>query len=638
MSVSTFLKNALSQPIEFWEEQRKLVHFEKAPDQVLDFSNPPFRKWFVGGLTNICYNAVDRHLAERGDQNAIVWVSTEVNQTLEITYRELYQKVNQMAATLQSLEVGKGDRVLIYLPMIADALIAMLACTRIGAIHSVVFGGFASHNLAVRIEDATPKVIITSDAGMRNGKAVHYKPLIDKALAQADYEVAHVLVIYRDIDKKITMQAGRDQFYHDVSAPFKDTIVPICWLESNEPSYLLYTSGTTGKPKGVQRDTGGYLVTLAASIRHIYDCKAGDTIFTTSDVGWVVGHSYIVYAPLIMGMTTIVYEGMPTSPDAGIWWRLIEQYKVNVLFSSPTAARVLKKQDTKWMQQYDLSSLKYFFLAGEPLDEPTAQWLTDNLPVPIIDHYWQTETGSPMITYLPGIMRQSGLDSKDISVRIGSPGFASFGYDAHVLNENTGEECLAGEKGLLAVKAPLPPGCLSTIWQDDARFLSSYFSHFDGTWYSTSDWAVRDHDGFLFILGRTDDVINVAGHRIGTREIEEAIQHHSMIAEVAVVGREDELKGQVPIAFCTLKNPAVLESLPAEIATKNEIMKLVADLLGAIAKPAEIYFIQTLPKTRSGKLLRRAIQAVAEGNDPGDLSTMEDPFALEEVKRVFNEG
>lgn len=638
MNVSTFLKNALSHPIEFWEEQRKLVHFEKAPDQVLDFSNPPFRKWFVGGLTNICYNAVDRHLEQRGDQNAIVWVSTEVNQTLEITYRELYQKVNQMAATLQSLGVDKGDRVLIYLPMIADALTAMLACTRIGAVHSVVFGGFAAHNLAVRIEDATPKVIITSDAGMRHGKAILYKPLVDKALEESEYKVNHVVVIYRNIDKNITLQAGRDQFYHDISAPFKASIVPICWLESNAPSYLLYTSGTTGKPKGVQRDTGGYLVTLAASIQHIYDCKAGDTIFTTSDVGWVVGHSYIVYAPLIMGMTTIVYEGMPTNPDAGIWWRLIEKYKVNVLFSSPTAARVLKKQDSKWMQQYDLSSLKYFFLAGEPLDEPTAQWLTDNLPVPIIDHYWQTETGSPMITYLPGVARQSEAGLSSLSVRIGSPGFASFGYDAQVLNENTGAACKAGEKGLLAVKAPLPPGCLSTIWQNDDRFLSSYFSHFDGTWYSTSDWAVRDHDGFLFILGRTDDVINVAGHRIGTREIEEAIQHHTMIAEVAVVGREDELKGQVPIAFCTLKNPAVLESLPAETATKNEIMKLVADILGAIAKPAEIYFIQTLPKTRSGKLLRRAIQAVAEGNDPGDLSTMEDPYALEEVKRVFNEG
>ncbi|CAM0998891.1 propionate--CoA ligase [Rhodanobacter sp. Root179] len=626
MRYEEFYRQSVDEPERFWAEQARLIHWETPPRQILDQSNPPFRRWFVGGTTNLCYNAVDRHLAERAEQLALVAISSETDITREFTYRQLHREVNTFAAVLQSLDVGKGDRVVIYLPNMAEAVFAMLACARIGAIHSVVFGGFAAHNLALRIDDAQPKLLVAADAGMRAGKVIPYKPLVDAALNEASAPPPHVLIIDRGLDPQMTRVAGRDLDYASLRVQHADAEVPVTWLESNEPSYLLYTSGTTGKPKGVQRDVGGYAVAMALSIRRVFDIAPGQVMFSTSDVGWAVGHSYNVYGPLIGGATSLLYEGLPTRPDAGIWWQLCERYKVRTMFSSPTAIRVLKKQDESWLKKYDLSTLKWLFLAGEPLDEPTAQWITGALGVPVIDNYWQTETGWPAITLMPG------LDLK--AVKFGSPGLPAPGYRMKVIDENTGEEVPNGSKGVLVLQLPLPPGCLSTIWRDDDRYVYSYFSHFKELLYSSLDWAVRDEDGYTFVLGRTDDVINVAGHRLGTREIEESVASHPAVAEAAVVGVRDELKGQVPIVFATLKRDT--GDGAAEVA--KAMQQRVVDQLGGVARPSRIYVVNALPKTRSGKLLRRSLQALAEQRDPGDLSTLDDPGALEDIRRALEHG
>jgi propionyl-CoA synthetase len=544
------------------------------------------------------------------------------------TYAELHRAVSQCAATIQALGVGEDDRVVIYMPNTGEAVIAMLACARIGAIHSVVFGGFAAHNLALRIDDALPKLLICADAGMRSGKVIRYKPLVDLALAETQHPPAHVLVMNRGLDAELPMSAGRDVDYAQASAAFADSEVPVVWRESNQPSYLLYTSGTTGKPKGVQRDTGGYAVALALSMRTVFDVGPGQVMFSTSDVGWVVGHSYIVYGPLIVGATTIVYEGMPTSPDPGIWWELCAQYGVRTLFSSPTAVRVLKKQDPAWLSKHDLSNLKWLFLAGEPLDEPTARWINDALGVPVIDNYWQTETGWPVLCLQPG------LELKP--TKFGSPGLPNLGFNLKLINEVSGERCGPNEKGVLAIVPPLPPGCLSTVWNDDARFLSSYFGHFKELLYSSLDWAIRDEDGYYYILGRTDDVINVAGHRLGTREIEESVSGCGMIAEAAVIGAADELKGQVPVVFATLKS--TVGEGGNRRAAAEAMMRQVTEQLGAVARPARVYVVDALPKTRSGKLLRRSLQALVESRDPGDLSTLDDPMALEVIRAALLRG
>ena len=533
-----------------------------------------------------------------------------------------------MAAILQNQGVKKGDRVLIYMPMIPEAAFAMLACTRIGAIHSVVFGGFASHSLASRIEDASPVAIVSADAGSRGGKVVEYKPLLDEAIRLSAHKPMKVLMVDRGLAPFASVE-GRDVDYSAARAAVMDVQVPCEWVDATHPSYTLYTSGTTGKPKGVQRDTGGYAVALAASMKHIYMGEPGETYFSTSDIGWVVGHSYIIYGPLIGGMATIMYEGLPIRPDAGIWWSLVEKYKVSVMFSAPTAVRVLKKYDSSFIKKYDLSSLKALFLAGEPLDEPTAQWISAELGKPIIDNYWQTETGWPMLSAMPGI--------EDTPVKFGSPSFPTYGFNLKLLNENTGEEVATGEKGVLAVVPPLPPGCLSTIWKQDERFVSTYFTGFKGQQvYSSFDWGVKDEDGYYFILGRTDDVINVAGHRLGTREIEEAVNVHDAIAECAVVGVADSLKGQVPMAFAVVKDPAILSASPeAKERLAREVIAMVGKELGAIANPSQVHFVLQLPKTRSGKVLRRSIQAIAEGRDPGDLTTLDDPSGLEQVKQAI---
>ncbi len=624
-----FYRHSIESPEQFWGEQAKLVEWHESYARVLDYSHPPFSTWFVGGKTNLCHNAIDRHLAARGKQKALIYISTETGEEKHYTYKQLHQEVCSFAAVLQELGVKQGDRVIIYVPMIAEALFAMYACVRLGAIHSVVFGGFASASLAARIDDAKPKLMITSDAGMRGGKSIPYKHLVDEALKLAKHAPKKVLIVNRGIDKAMPVTAGRDVDYAELKRTHAKADVPVTWVESSHPSYILYTSGTTGKPKGVQRDTGGYLVALAASMQHVYGARAGETMFTTSDIGWVVGHSYIIYAPLIHGMTTILYEGLPIRPDAGVWWKIVQEHKVSTMFSSPTAIRVLKKQDPQFLTKYDLSSLRYLFLAGEPLDEPTARWIQDGLQRPVIDHYWQTETGWPLLSACPGV--------EDTPRKFGSPSFPVYGYNVKLLKEDSAEEVGPKEKGVVAVVPPLPPGCLSTVWGDDERFVKTYFSFFPKRQvYTTFDWGIRDQDGYFFILGRTDDVINVAGHRLGTREIEEAVQSHAAIAEVAVVGVADQLKGQVPVAFAVAKDPSRAASSAQQKALEKEVMESVDRQLGAIGRPARVHFVTLLPKTRSGKLLRRSMQALVEGRDPGDLTTIEDPAALEQIRAAIS--
>jgi len=620
-----FYRRSIEDPNSFWGEQAKLIDWHQPFNTVLDYSRPPFAKWFVGGLTNLCFNAVDRHVPARGEQKALVWISTEVNQEKSYSYRELHVEVQRAARMMQSLGVKKGDRVIIYMPMVPEAAFVILGCARIGAIHSVVFGGFAAANLAARIDDAKPKLMITADGGSRMGKAILYKTLVDESIKLAQYPPEKVIILRRGLDPNLQIIPGRDIDYAELREKHLDAKLPAVWLESNEPSYILYTSGTTGKPKGVQRDVGGYAVALAASMKYIYCGNAGETMFTASDIGWVVGHSYIIYAPLIAGMTTVMYEGVPVRPDAGIWWKIVQDQKVSVMFTAPTAIRVLKKQDPIYLKKYDISSLRHLFLAGEPLDEPTHIWISEALHKPVIDHYWQTETGWAILTCAPGVEKTP--------VKFGSPSFAAYGYNLRLLHEATGEEVGNNEKGVVTVVPPLPPGCMTTVWGQDERFVQTYFTSFKNKMvYTTFDWGIRDQEGYYFILGRTDDVINVAGHRLGTREIEEAVNVHPNIAECAVVGVVDQLKGQMPLAFAVAKDASKLGTPEARKRLEKEVMETVDKQLGAIGRPKAVHFVTLLPKTRSGKVLRRSIQALAEGRDPGDLTTLDDPGALEQIR------
>ncbi|WP_050476816.1 propionate--CoA ligase [Herbaspirillum rhizosphaerae] len=630
MNFASFYQQSVDDPDTFWAGEARRVDWHTPFGKTLDYSRPPFARWFVGGATNLCHNAIDRHLAQRGDQAALIAVSTETDTEKTYTFRELHREVSAMAATMQTLGVQRGDRVLIYMPMIAEAVFAMLACARIGAVHSVVFGGFASNSLATRIDDAQPTLIVSADAGSRGGKVVPYKGLLDEAIRLAQHKPAHVLLADRGL-AAMARTDGRDVDYASARAQHLDKQVPVVWLESNEPSYILYTSGTTGKPKGVQRDVGGYAVALTASMQHVFCGNPGETYFCTSDIGWVVGHSYIVYGPLMAGMATILYEGLPVlpkeTPDAGIWWSLVEKYKVTRMFSSPTAIRVLKKHPPEFMSRYDLSSLKSLYLAGEPLDETTSNWISTALGVPVIDNYWQTESGWPILSIAKGV--------DDKPTRLGSPGVPLYGYKMHIMNESTGELCGPNEKGVVVIEGPLPPGCMQTVYRDDARFVHTYWSNFSTPVYSTFDWGIRDEDGYYFILGRTDDVINVAGHRLGTREIEESISSHTNVSEVAVVGVEDKLKGQVAIAFVIPKKADGIATPEGRQALEAEIMRVVDKQIGAVGRPSRVHFVSLLPKTRSGKLLRRSIQAICEGRDPGDLTTIEDPGSLQQIKAAL---
>jgi propionyl-CoA synthetase len=631
-------RHSVEHPEVFWRQEATAIEWHQPFTKVLDASRAPLLRWFVDGTTNICHNAIDRHLATRADQAALIYVSTETNTERVFTYRELFEEVNRVAAMLVAEGVTRGDRVLIYMPMVPEAMFAMLACTRIGAIHSVVFGGFASVSLAARIDDATPKVILSADAGSRSGKVIAYKPLLDEAIRLAHHKPQRVLLLDRGL-ASMTMVEGRDLDWKTQRDQHVDARVPCVWLESSEPCYILYTSGTTGMPKGVQRDTGGHAVALATSIRTIFDpdhakpdpISGRRTFFAASDIGWVVGHCYIVYAPLICGMASVMYEGMPTrgmdgEPDAGIWWSLVAKHRVNAMFTAPTAIRVLKKQDPSHLSKHDLSSLDALFLAGEPLDEPTARWISEGIDKPILDNYWQTETGWPMLAI------QRGVDAT-MTARFGSPGKPVVGFKLMLLDESSNREVGSDEKGVLVIEGPLPPGCMTTVWRDDRRFVDTYWSLLeDRSVYSTFDWGIRDGDGYYFILGRTDDVINVAGHRLGTREIEESISAHASVAETAVVGVADALKGQVAIAFVIVRDPAAIETQADRLRLEGEIMATVDRGLGALGRPARVLFVSALPKTRSGKMLRRALQAVCEGRDPGDLTTIEDPTALEQIR------
>ncbi|TAM01761.1 MAG: propionate--CoA ligase [Paraburkholderia sp.] len=625
-SYRDFHRESIADPENFWRREALRIHWETPFDAVLDRSNPPFARWFCGGRTNLCFNAVDRHLAERAQQNALVYVSTETGIERRYTYAELHAEVNRMAAVMRSLGVKRGERVLIYLPMIPEAVFAVLACARLGAIHSVVFGGFAAPSLAARIDDAKPVLIVSADAGARGGKVIDYTPLVDEAMSRAQHAPSKVLLIDRHLAPG-RLKASYIVDYEPLREQYHDVQVPCEWLESNEPSYILYTSGTTDKPKGVQRDVGGYAVALASSMEYIFEGRAGDTMFTASDIGWVVGHSYIIYAPLLAGMTTVMYEGTPIRPDGGIWWRLVEQHRVNLMFTAPTAIRVLKKQDPALLRAADLSSLRTLFLAGEPLDEPTAEWISEALDKPVVDNYWQTETGWPMLAIQRGV--------EVLPQKLGSPGVPVYGYNLTLRNEHTGEPCATGEKGVITLGYPLPPGCMQTVWGDDARFVKTYWESVPGEQvYSTFDWGVQDDEGYVTILGRTDDVINVAGHRLGTREIEEAISSHAAVAEVAVVGVNDALKGQAALAFVVLRDAGASADPAAAKTLEVAIASTVDRHLGAIGRPARVHFVGALPKTRSGKLLRRAIAALAEGHDPGDLPTIEDASALQQIREA----
>jgi len=616
---------SIQSPDEFWAEQAELIDWHRSFDSVCDRSRLPFVRWFPGGKTNLCYNAVDRHLSGRGDQPAIRFISTETGEERSLTYRELHAGVVRMANTIRSLGVGEGDRVIIYMPMIPESAIAMLACARMGAVHSVVFAGFAAESLARRIKDAGAKLLITCDAGLRNGKLIRLKKTADEALDLAE-SAARLLLISRGLDLDAPMNASRDLVYPLGTESIGASDAGCVWRQSSSPSYILYTSGTTAKPKGIQRDVGGYAVALAASMGKIYGCKRGETFFCTADIGWVVGHSYSVYGPLIHGMTTIFFEGLPIHHNAAAWWEIVASSRASVMFSSPTAIRVLKKHPSDAFDRLDLTSLRSLFLAGEPLDEPTAEWIQAALPgTRIVDNYWQTETGWPVLSELAG-----GKPS-----RHGSPGCPVYGYDAFVADEESGEPVPCGQRGVLAIRAPLPPGCMTTIWQNDEQFQNLYFGQFPGkVLYSTFDYAVEDEEGNIFILGRTDDVINVAGHRIGTREIEESLCSHPAVAEAAAVGVADEVKWQVIKCFVVLKEPDRYDDSCARQAVLKEIEETVVGRLGAIARPAFVGLVKQLPKTRSGKIVRRAILAIAEGRDPGDLSTLEDPMALDHIREA----
>ncbi len=610
---------SLANPEGFWMEAAREIDWERMPSRALFDARAPLYEWFSDGLVNTCWNAVDRHVeAGRGHQTAIIWDSPVTGSKREISYYELRNRVASLAGALRAKGVGKGDTVIIYMPMIPEALEAMLACARIGAIHSVVFGGFAANELAVRIDDAKPKCMIAASCGIEPGRTVHYKPLLDGAIDMATHKPEFCVIFQREQEVAQLIE-GRDFNWHGFQYGVEPAeCVPV---EGSHPAYILYTSGTTGQPKGVVRPTAGHLVALNWTMRNVYDVEPGDVYWAASDVGWVVGHSYICYAPLVYGCTTVVFEGKPVgTPDAGTFWRVIEEHGVRVLFTAPTAFRAIKREDPRaaLLENYDTSSLKALFLAGERADPDTIQWALDKLRVPVIDHWWQTETGYAIAANPLGI--------EALPVKIGSPSVPMPGWDVRILDE-AGHPVPAGTLGAIAVKLPLPPGTLPTLWNAEARFLKSYLEHFPG-YYETGDAGYIDEDGYLYIMARTDDVINVAGHRLSTGAMEEVLASHPDVAECAVIGVADALKGQLPLGFLCLNAGTTRDH--GEIV--GEVVRLVRDKIGPVAAFKLATVVDRLPKTRSGKILRATMVKIADGEAFKTPATIDDPAILDEIR------
>jgi len=630
MSYLDIYQQSIEQPERFWREQAEQIKWYEFPETILSQDEHGFYRWFSGGKLNTSYLALDVHIEEgRGGQVAMIYDSPTTNTQQKFTFLELRDEVAKFAGGLKNLGVEKGDRVILYMPMVPEAAIAMLACARLGAVHSVVFGGFAPNELAVRIDDATPKVLVTASCGIEFARVIEYKPLVDQALEIAEFPPENTVVLQRP-QAQAKMKSGQDHDWNELvkNAEPADPVA----LDATDPLYILYTSGTTGLPKGVVRDNGGHAVALKYSMKAVYNTDPGDVFWAGSDVGWVVGHSYIVYAPLIHGCTTILYEGKPVrTPDAGSFWRLIEEHKVNTFFTAPTSFRAVKKEDpqAKLKKQYDISSLRTLFLAGERLDPPTYEWLKEILSdgsqpeIPVIDHWWQTETGWAICSNPMGIEPQP--------VKKGSPTFPMPGYNVQVLDEE-GETCKPGETGNIVIHLPLPPSCLPTLWNDDERFKKSYLSQYPG-YYITGDEGIKDEDGYIFVMGRVDDVINVAGHRLSTGEMEELIAGHQDIAECAVTGIDDELRGQVPVGFVVLKNGAQI----SQDKMQEELIAIIRKNIGAVACFKQAGIVKRLPKTRSGKILRKTIRKLASEAEVEVPPTIDDPLILEEIRKVMQE-
>jgi propionyl-CoA synthetase len=620
-SYAAAFHRSLNDPEGFWREAAEAINWYEAPKAILDASNPPFYRWFPDGVLNTCYNALDRHAdSGRGEQLALIYDSPVTESQRRYTYRELRDETAQFAGVLRSLGIAGGDRVVIYMPMIPEAVIAMLACARIGAIHSVVFGGFAPDELAARIDDARPKVIVSASCGIEPTRIVRYKPILDRAIELAASKPDRCVIVQRpqvtadmadcDVDWRDVMRAATPAGGEPVKA--------------TDPLYILYTSGTTAKPKGVVRDNGGHAVALAWSMRNIYDTGPGEVFWAASDIGWVVGHSYIVYAPLLAGCTTVLYEGKPVgTPDAGAFWRVVAEHGVKALFTAPTAFRAIKKEDPsgEHARKHDLTPLRYLFLAGERLDPETYRWAADLLGIPVIDHWWQTETGWPVAA------DPMGLESME--TRPGSPTKPVPGFDVQIVDAE-GEPVPPGTQGEIVIGLPLPPGCLPTLWNNDDGFIAAYLSRYPGR-YLTGDGGFRDIDGYLYVMGRTDDVINVAGHRLSTGQMEEVLASHTAVAECAVIGTHDELKGEMPRGFVVLKAGAKVD--PAVLAA--DLGRMVRERIGAIATMSRIDIVPALPKTRSGKILRKTMRGIANGNTEPVPSTIEDAGVLDQLRPIL---
>jgi propionyl-CoA synthetase len=612
---------SLSDPVGFWSEAARAVDWDVEPVTVLDGSDAPYYRWFTGGRLNTCWNAVDRHVeAGHGDRLALIYDSPVTGTSATYTYARLRDEVALFAGVLEGLGVVAGDRVVLYMPMVPEALVAMLATARIGAVHSVVFGGFAPHELAIRIDDAEPRVVVSASCGIEPGRVVEYKPMLDRALELAKHKPDASVVLQRP--QAIAAMGERDHDWHELLA----TASPVGCVSvaATDPLYVLYTSGTTGKPKGIVRDNGGHAVALAWSMRAVFDIGPGDVFWAASDVGWVVGHSYITYGPLLVGATTVLYEGKPVgTPDAGAFWRVIAEHRVKALFTAPTAIRAIKKDDPTAALRagHDLSCLETLFLAGERLDPDTYHWASDILGIPVIDNWWQTETGWPIVANPRGLEK--------LAIKPGSPSVVMPGYDVRVLDEK-GAEVEAGHEGNISIKLPLPPGTLPTLWNDDMRYVDSYLGVFPG-YYATGDGGYIDEDGYVYVMGRTDDVINVAGHRLSTGSMEAVVATHPAVAECAVIGVADPLKGQVPRAFVVLKSGVDID--PAQL--EREVVAAIRDEIGPVAALKSVVIVPGLPKTRSGKILRRTMRGIADGRPEAPPSTIEDIGVLDILRPLL---